>query len=154
MKLLVSSCLLGQNVKYDGWNNQIHSEVFEQIISKCEVFTFCPEVEGGLSTPRAKAEIKSFNPIKVETIESDDVTEAFVDGAQKLLELCLKENITIALMKSKSPSCGNNLIYNGAFDGTLIKESGVAARLLLENGIKVYNEKELTKLDEALKKIS
>lgn len=154
MKLLVSACLLGQNVKYDGWNNQIHSELFDKIISKCEVVAFCPEIEGGLSTPRAKAEIKSFDPIKVETIDNEDVTDAFEKGAQKLLTLCLQENITVALMKSKSPSCGNNLIYNGAFDGTLIEQSGVAVRLLLENGIEVFNEKQLKLLDEALNKFS
>lgn len=140
MNILISACLLGENVRYDASNNKIDSTLFESVLSSHTLFSFCPEVEGGLLTPRNPAEILNN---KVFTNQNDDVTSAFELGAQKALDLCQKENIQVALLKAKSPSCGNEYIYDGTFSKQLISGMGITAKLLSQNGIKVFNEEQL-----------
>lgn len=162
MKILVSSCLLGEDVRYDGGNSSVafdskfsfsKKELFMDILCDNEVYSFCPEVRGGLSIPRDKAEITSTEkPFKVETINSEDVTINFLLGAKKALDLCQEEGIKVALLKSKSPSCGNIEIYDGTFTENLIKGQGLTARLLSENGITVFNETQLKQLMKYIKK--
>lgn len=147
MKILVSSCLLGENVRYDGTNNKISSKLFELILNNNEIFSFCPEVEGGLQTPRVPAEVVN---TRVLTKEGIDVTNFFIKGAKQALALCKKEGITVALLKAKSPSCGNSKIYDGSFSSLLIKGSGITTKLLNQNGIKVFNEEELESLNKLL----
>ena len=161
MKILVSSCLLGEDVKYDGTNSSIalnpkfsfsSKELFMDILCENEIYSFCPEVAGGLSIPRVPAEIvKQDKPFVVQTEEAKDVTINFLLGAKKALDLCKEENIKVALMKSKSPSCGNKEIYDGTFSKTLINGFGLSAKLLKENGIEVFNEKELKELEKFIK---
>lgn len=139
-KLLISACLLGHNVKYNGGNNQIDIEALEK---EYNLISFCPEVEGGLSTPRPPSEIVCDKPLKLLNIEGKDVTQEFVLGAKKAVELAKKEGITKALLKAKSPSCGKGEIYNGTFAGVLREGDGVTVRLLEEIGVKVYNESEI-----------
>ncbi|RXK14270.1 hypothetical protein CP965_02130 [Halarcobacter mediterraneus] len=163
MKILISSCLLGEDVRYDGGNSSFaynpnfsfsEKELFMDILCENEVYSLCPEIKGGLNTPRKPAEITSAEkPFKVETINKDDVTINFLLGAKKALELCLEENIKIALLKSKSPSCGNIQIYDGTFSNTLVQGQGLTARLLNENGIKVFNETQLKELEQFIKTI-
>ena len=143
MNILVSSCLLGENVRYDGSNNKIDSKLFESVLKNHTIFSLCPEVEGGLFTPRKPSEIINK---KVLTNDNEDVTQAFKLGAQKALSLCLEHNIHIALLKAKSPSCGNLKIYDGSFSKRLISGMGITSKLLSENGIKVFNEEELQEL--------
>lgn len=143
MNILISSCLLGEYVRYDGSANTCEDIIFQKILNDNNIFSFCPEVEGGLSTPREPAEIKNN---KVLTKTNKDFTNEFTKGAEKALNLCIKNNITIALLKAKSPSCGNNMIYNGNFESILIKGSGICASLLNKNNIKVFNENELKEL--------
>ena len=150
MNLLISSCLLGENVKYNGLNNKIDSSYLDSILLEHTIFPFCPEVEGGLPVPREASEITSLNPLVVKNINDTDVTSYFLLGANKALELCKEHHITMALLKSKSPSCGNIQIYDGTFSGVLIEESGVTAALLKKNGIRVFNEEQLAELYEAL----
>ncbi|WP_419769746.1 MAG: DUF523 domain-containing protein [Candidatus Marinarcus sp.] len=150
MKLLISSCLLGENVKYNGLNNKIDSDIFQSILASHTVFTFCPEIEGGLSTPRAPCEIQSFDPFLIKNSHGDDVTAEFLKGAKKALELCKNNSISIALLKANSPSCGNEKVYDGTFKGKLIEQSGVTAQFLLKNGIQVFNENQLKELNKAL----
>jgi uncharacterized protein YbbK (DUF523 family) len=157
MKILVSSCLLGEDVRYDGGNSSValgssftfsQKELFMDIICENEIYSFCPEVSGGLDTPREAAEITSIEkPFKVETKTKEDVTINFLMGAKNSYDLCKREGIAVALLKSKSPSCGNEEIYDGSFNSTLIKGQGLTAKLLSQNGIKVFNEKELDKLN-------
>lgn len=156
MKVLVSSCLLGEDVRYDGNNSSIamgssftfsQKEIFMDILCDNEIYSFCPEVSGGLGTPRLPAEIVSTTkPFKVETNNEDDVTIPFLIGAKNALDICKKDDIKVALLKSKSPSCGNIEIYDGTFSNTLIEGQGLTARLLDENGIKVFNETQLEDL--------
>jgi uncharacterized protein YbbK (DUF523 family) len=55
MKIAVSACLLGENCKYNGGNN--YSEKVSQFVEGHELILVCPEVLGGLPTPRESAEI-------------------------------------------------------------------------------------------------
>ena len=162
MKILVSSCLLGEDTRYDGANSSVamnpefkfsQKELFMDIMCENEIFSVCPEVAGGLGIPRNKAEIVSQNkPFKVLDLEQNDVTINFLLGAKKALDICLENNIKVALFKSKSPSCGNTAIYDGTFSENLVEGKGLSARLLEENGIKVFNEHELEELKKFIKK--
>lgn len=149
MKILVSSCLLGEKTRYDGNHNKINSELFEFILEYNTIFSFCPEIEGGLETPRVPAEI---NNNKVFTKDEKDLTKEFTVGAYKALKLCKDEKIAVALLKEKSPSCGSKIIYNGRFSNTLIEGMGICTKLLKNNNIIVFNENEIAKLLIFLKK--
>lgn len=161
MKILISSCLLGEDVKYDGNNNSIaygssftfnEKETFMDILCENEIYSFCPEVSGGLSVPRVTSEIVSTTkPFIVKNKNDEDVTINFLLGARNTLELCKTQNIKVALLKAKSPSCGNKEIYDGTFTSTLIEGQGLTAKLLSENGIKIFNENELYKLLDWIK---
>ena len=135
--ILISACLVGDNVKYNGGNNQIDIKALEK---EYNLIPFCPEVEGGLPTPRPPAEIVCDNPLRLINIEGKDVTQEFILGAKKAVALAKKEGITKALLKAKSPSCGKGLIYNGTFLGVLREGNGVTVRFLEEIGVEVYNE--------------
>ena len=161
MKILVSSCLLGEDVKYDGTNSSIalnpkfsfsSKELFMDILCENESYSFCPEVAGGLPIPRIPAEIvKKDKPFIVQNQNGEDVTINFLLGAKKALDLCKEENIKVALMKANSPSCGNIKTYDGTFTKNLIEASGLTAKLLKENGIEVFNENELKELLKFIK---
>lgn len=140
-KLLISSCLCGNNVKYNGGNNKL--ELLDKIKEKFELYLVCPEVFGGLSTPRNPSEqVKD----KVLSNLGTDVTEQFQEGAKIALAIAKKNNIKIALFKESSPSCGSTLIYDGSFSSKKIKGEGVAAKLLKENGIIVFSENQVDDL--------
>lgn len=136
-KILVSACLAGVNCKYDGGNNE-NVKIME-LIKKGNVILVCPEQLGGLPTPRVPAE--RIND-KVLTKESYDVTAEYNRGALETLRLAKKLNIKKAVLKSRSPSCGKNKIYDGSFSHTLTVGDGVTAQLLKENGIEVYTEED------------
>ena len=137
-KVVVSACLLGENCKYNGKNNK-NEKVIDFLKDK-EVIVVCPEAMGGLSIPRLKSEIYGEN--KVINEKGEDVTDCFVKGASKALEIVLKNDVKLAVLKEKSPSCGSKKIYNGEFNGTLINGSGVFAKMLIEKGIKVLSEED------------
>lgn len=161
MKILVSSCLLGEDVRYDGNNSSIAfnpkvsfslKEMFMDILCENEIYSFCPEVAGGLGIPRNSAEIiKNDKPFVVKDTQENDVTINFLLGAKKALDICLEENIKVALLKANSPSCGNINIYDGNFSGNLIEGQGLTARLLVENDIVVFNETQLKELQKFIK---
>lgn len=137
-KILVSACLLGTNCKYDGTNNR-NEKVLSYVKDK-EVIPICPEILGGLATPRVPAE--RLND-KVITRENDDVTENFIKGACETLYIAKLFNVKKALLKAKSPSCGNGLIYDGTFTHTKKEGFGVTTELLRKNGIEVITEEDL-----------
>ncbi len=140
-KLLISACLFGENVRYDGKNNLI--EELDQLKERYELISICPEVLGGMVIPRIPSEIVSTNPLKIQNEFGIDTTEFFTDGAMQALYICQKYDIKKALLKSKSPSCGNLEIYDGNFNGTLVKGQGITANILIQNNIKVFNEKQI-----------
>ena len=161
MKILISSCLLGEDVRYDGNNSSIAfnpkfafslKELFMDILCDNEIYSFCPEVAGGLGIPRISAEIvKNDKPFIVKNEEGIDVTMNFLLGAKKALDICKEENIKVALLKANSPSCGNINIYDGTFTNNLTDGQGLTARLLKDNEIEVFNETQLKELAKFIK---
>lgn len=134
-KILVSACLLGVNCKYNGKNN-LNDKVIK-LNEEYEIIPICPEVMGGLSTPRNKSERLDD---KVISEFGEDVTSNFVLGAKKALEIAKKEEPSFCVLKENSPSCGVNSIYDGTFKGIKIKGKGVTAELLQKEGYKVLSE--------------
>ena len=146
----VSECLRGTPCRYDGMAKP--NKGARELV-KAGAVCICPEVLGGLDTPRSPAEIQGgdgFDVLcgkaKVVNKAGEDVTAQYVKGAEIVLELCKKYGVTEAVLKEKSPSCGCGRIYDGTFTGTLTDGDGVTAALMKENGIKVYGESELEKL--------
>ena len=135
MKIAVSSCLLGINCKYNGKSN--YNEEILKLKEKYEIVPICPEVLGGLPTPRIPSEIINNKVINQEGI---DVTLEYITGANKALQTLKDNNIKIAILKAKSPSCGKGEIYDGTFSHTIIEGNGITAKLFLENDILVLNE--------------
>ena len=136
--ILVSACLLGYNCKYNGKNNK-NEKVLEYIKDKY-VIPICPEVFGNLSIPRMPAEIKNN---KVINKKGKDVTNNFIDGANKTLKIAKILNIKKAILKQKSPSCGSGKIYDGNFNNTIINGDGITTKILKENNIEVISEEDL-----------
>lgn len=139
MKILVSACLLGENCKYNGKNN--YSENVAKFVKGHEVTAVCPEVLGGLSVPRQPAEIVDGI---VMTKEHISVDKEFREGAAKALKQALDNNVAMAILQSRSPSCGCRQIYDGSFSGKLTEGQGVFAKMLQENGIKLADAEEIT----------
>ena len=140
-KILISACLVGDKCKYDGHTN--YTPLIKDLLEKYELVPFCPEVEGGLPTPRKPSERKGD---KVVNNAGKDVTRNFQLGAEKALNICKYLDIKIAILKENSPSCGVNQIYDGNFKNKLIKGEGVTTELLRKNGIAVYNENQIEEL--------
>ncbi|MBR6637812.1 MAG: DUF523 domain-containing protein [Lachnospiraceae bacterium] len=141
MNILVSACLLGLNCKYDGGNNL--REELKELVDKHNLVPFCPEVYGGLTTPRVPSERLGDKVVNKEGI---DVTENFVRGAEEALRMAQAFDCKYAIFKAKSPSCGCGRIYDGTFTGTLTDGDGVTTELLKKHGISVLTEKELSKI--------
>lgn len=143
--ILISSCLVGIDCKYNGKNNY-HKEL-KELIDSGKAIPVCPEQLGGLSTPRVPAEIirDKDNNIKVITKNGKDVTKEYFLGAERALKIAKTLNIELAILKSKSPSCGCGKIYDGNFSKNLIEGNGITTEFFLKNGIKVLTEEEYLK---------
>ena len=139
--LLISACLLGRPCRYDGGSK--HCPMAEALKEKYELVPVCPECFGGLPIPREPSERVGD---KVLSRTGEDVTAAFLKGAEKTLEIALKSGAALAVLKERSPSCGCGAIYDGTFTGTVVPGNGVAADLLLRNGITVYGESRIGEL--------
>jgi len=154
-RILVSACLLGEPTRYDGGLVSCDHPQLKQWFQENRIISFCPEVEGGLPTPRPPAEIINGDGFlvldaqsKVLDVEGDEVTEQYIFGARKALQIAQEHNVRIAILKGESPSCGNKFIYDGTFTLTLKPGKGVTAALLEREGICVFNEEEI---EEAVK---
>lgn len=145
-KILISACLMGENVRFDGKNSKNSSEILKKWQKYGCLVIFCPEVAGGLPVPRLPAEIQPDG--RITTVEDTDVTAAFERGAEKALNLCREHSISIAILKEGSPSCGSSLIHDGSFSHARIPGQGVTAQLLEANGISVFSENELDQAEE------
>lgn len=162
-KVLISSCLLGAPVRYDGRSVPVEAQAGAQILDRWKaekrLVLVCPEVMGGLSIPRPSAEIQGpgggqgvwDGSAQVRTKpESLDVSQQFMAGAMFALETVQKWNIRVAILKENSPSCGSSFIYDGTFSRTKLSDSGVTSALLKSQGILVYSENEI---ESAQKKV-
>lgn len=144
--LLISSCLHGEYVRYDGDHNKIETNLLDTLKMRYNLFHFCPEVEGGLSTPRVPCEIICTTPLQIIDKNGIDQTKAFLEGAQKTVDLCLENNIKKVILKSNSPSCSSKFIYDGTFSGVKVAGVGATSQLLKKNDIEVFDEYEIEKL--------
>ncbi len=161
VKVLVSACLVGERVRYDGAKVPCASAILKSWKRDRIIVPFCPEVAGNLSVPRLPAEIIKGtgadvlkNNACVFNINRQDVTERFIQGAEKTLKVVIKMQITIALLKDGSPSCGKTRIYDGSFSGIKRAGKGVTTALLEKSGIKVFSENEIQKAAVYLEKLT
>jgi uncharacterized protein YbbK (DUF523 family) len=138
--LLVSSCLAGIQCRYSGGSCEDPS--ISELVRKGKAIPVCPELLGGLSTPRPSCEIfdDPENGRRVVSKDGRDFTAEFNKGAKRTLAVAKAINCQKAIFKSRSPSCGCGLIYDGRFTGRLISGNGLAAELLISHNIKVYTE--------------
>jgi len=158
-KILVSACLLGEKVRYDG-GDCYQGGLLEQWQAEGRLIALCPEVAGGLPTPRPPAEIaggdadavlSGHNQVQREDIEN--VSHAFVEGAEKALALSIKHRIHLVILKEGSPSCGVNRVNDGSFCKQKISGMGITARLLQRHGIAVFSEQQLPQALQMLSKL-
>ena len=148
MNILISACLLGAPCRYDGTGKL--EPALERLRAQGHTLVpVCPEVLGGLPTPRPPAERRPDG--RVATREGVDVTAEYRSGAEQALKIAQVHGCTLAVLKERSPSCGRGSIYDGTFSRTLVPGSGVAAQLLEEQGIAVYGE---SRLDELISQLS
>ncbi|MCI1642975.1 MAG: DUF523 domain-containing protein [Bifidobacterium crudilactis] len=145
--ILVSSCLAGFAVRYDGADAK--NDIAAWLVERGQAIAACPEVLGGFGIPRPAAEIapsKSFSSIRRHVVEctGKDVTEAYELGAARALKIIRRNNITVAFLKDRSPSCGVDVIYDGSFSGVKIPGMGVAAQMFSENGVTVFPDTRLS----------
>ena len=141
MKIMISACLAGRNCKYNGGNNR--NEKCLQLMVENEVIEVCPEQMGGLPTPRVPSEIRDG---LVTTKDGRIVDDAFRSGAEKCLEIAMREQPDLIVLQSRSPSCGVKQRYDGTFAGKLVAGAGVTAQLLMENGFRCIDVEDLVEL--------
>lgn len=158
IRVLVSACLLGVRVRHHGGAATCESAVLDRWLADGRVVPLCPEVAGGLPTPRAPAEIEPGaralsvlrGEARVRTSAGDDVTEAFAAGARAAALMAGREGVGIAVLKDGSPSCGSSFTYDGRFSGARVAGVGVTAAALIEAGVQVFSEQQLEEADRAL----
>jgi uncharacterized protein YbbK (DUF523 family) len=155
-KILISACLLGQPVRYDGRSCPFECSLIDQWQAKGLLVPVCPEMDGGLPVPRPPAEITPgggpgvwAGTARVKTRQAD-VTDFFIKGAQAALDKAVACGIKTALLKQKSPSCGSCRIYDGSFSRSLVDGMGVTTALLRQNGIMVFGEDQIDQLPWAI----
>ena len=157
-KVLVSACLLGDPVRYDGRSKATNDADLIELTKQGRIISFCPEVAGGLPIPRAAAEIQHGDGVAVvdgfstvSTAQGKDVTSAFMRGAKLALELCRQHQIKVAILTESSPSCGSHQIYDGSFTGHSRAGIGVTTALLRRHGISVFSQNQIS---DALKSLT
>ncbi|RIX45157.1 MAG: DUF523 domain-containing protein [Rhodocyclales bacterium GT-UBC] len=150
-RILVSACLLGHAVRYDGGDKRCEDRILQAWLANGQVVPFCPELAAGLPVPRPPAEIsQGAGGIGVlsgqaQVIEAGgrDVTAEFVSGAEQALAVARQYGIRLAILKEGSPSCGSSVTYDGSFSGVRISRPGVTSALLKQAGLAVFSEHEL-----------
>lgn len=150
VRVLVSACLLGEKVRYNGAAATATSPVLAKWLAEQRIVPFCPELAGGLGVPRPPAEIQDGGgravlnaTARVVTVHGIDVTEQFLQGARLAVDRATTEGVGLAVLKDGSPSCGSGFIYDGSFSGVRIPQQGVTAALFEERGIRVFSEQQL-----------
>ena len=146
-RVLVSACLLGAEVRHHGGAATIEHPILLRWREEGRIVGVCPEVAGGWSTPRPPAEIRGR---RVVTSAGRDVTAEFQTGAATAVRIARELGIRVAVLKSRSPSCGTGRIYDGTFSGRLADGDGLTAAALRAEGVRVFDETQLEEADAAL----
>ena len=141
--LLISRCLLGDPCRYDGKSKPLSAETLQTLRERYKLIPVCPEVLGGLPTPRTPSE-RQGDRVVMKT--GADVTKEYRRGAEAALQAARENQVCAAVLKERSPSCGKGNIYDGSFTGTLKNGNGVTAEVLLNAGFTVYGESEIETL--------
>jgi uncharacterized protein YbbK (DUF523 family) len=146
-QILISACIAGEAVRYDGKGFPVKDALLRKWLKEKIALPFCPEVSGGLATPRPPAEIQGGTGLdvldaraRIVTIQGEDVTDNYILGADRALSFAKKHGIVAAILKEKSPSCGSHTIYDGTFTGCPMPGNGVTAALFRRHHIVVFNE--------------
>ncbi|GAA4919595.1 DUF523 domain-containing protein [Streptomonospora salina] len=158
-RILVSACLLGSRVRFDGRAKTVADTIVECWRAEGRLVAHCPEVAGGLPVPRPPAEIEPGGDARavldgrarIRTPDGDDVTRHFLAGARAALDAAAEHGVRAALLKDSSPSCGLHRVYDGTFTGATAAGPGVTTRLLKDNGIAVFAETDLEAADAHLR---
>lgn len=140
-KLLVSACMLGVRCRYDGRGNGV--DRLDELLRMAELIPVCPEILGGLETPRVPCERREG---RVVNRDGEDRTAAFERGAAEALRIGELFGAKCALLKQRSPSCGSRMIYDGTFSGRCVPGEGVTAQLLREKGYRIFGEEQVDEL--------
>ncbi len=148
-RILVSRCLLGDPVRHDGGSRPLRHPLLQIWREQGRLVPLCPEVEGGLPVPRPPCEIVTG---RVRTASGEDVSQAFLRGAEAAVRLARRQGCAFALLKERSPSCGVHRVYDGGFRGRLVAGRGLTAARLAEAGIAVFSEDEITDLARAIER--
>ncbi|MBR0556765.1 DUF523 domain-containing protein [Ciceribacter sp. L1K23] len=156
--ILISACLLGRPVRYDGKGKPLSHPAIERWSAEGRLVGFCPEQAGGLPTPRPPAEIENgmtgedvlSGRARVIEITGGDVTAQFIAGGKKAVAYALERDCRYALLIDGSPSCGSGFIYDGSFSGGRHEGNGVTAALLRRAGIAVFSDREIDRLVERI----
>lgn len=160
-RILVSACLAGQRVRYDGVTLTQFNDIINHWRDEGRLVEACPEIAGGLTVPRPAAEIDGAGggPAVLEgraqviTFDGADVTGPFIEGARRVLALARTNDVRIAVLKEGSPSCGSTRIYDGRFAHASIDGEGVTAALLRQAGIEVFDEDRIAAADARLREL-
>ena len=159
-KILLSACLAGHSVRYNGTHKSLASDLLQRWREEGRLVTHCPELAAGLGTPRLSAEIVKGQGIDVlngraQMVESDgrDVTQPYILAAWLALQTAQNNGCRFAIMTDGSPTCGSQTIYSGAFNGDKVQGEGVAAALLRQHGIEVFSEHQLNALELRLAEV-
>lgn len=148
IKILVSECLYGDNiVRYDGKEYALDDPRFLKWKKEGRLIKVCPEVLGGLPTPRPPGERLGDRIVNKDGI---DVTCEYVKGARLAVELAKNKDVAFAILKLNSPSCGSKLIYDGTFRGKKIPGQGITTELLRDAGYMVYGEDDLDEIEKLI----
>ena len=140
-RYVVSACLAGEPCRYDGGCSPCAAVA--ELVRSGRALPVCPEVLGGLPTPRVPSERRGD---RVVAKDGADVTDAFVRGAEEALRLAREQGCSVAVLKARSPSCGSGEIYDGTFTHTLTEGDGLMAQMLKKKGVEVYGESQLEEL--------
>ena len=135
--VLISACLLGVDCKYNGSNNKLDDKIIHSLKEKYNLIPVCPQIMGGMPTPRNPVEISDG---KVFDYDGEEFTKEFEKGSEEVVKLAKLYDATIAILKENSPSCGSNYIYDGTFNHQKIKGMGIAAHKLSKENIKLFSE--------------
>jgi uncharacterized protein YbbK (DUF523 family) len=155
--ILISSCLLGNPVRYNGTGFLMDHQLIQQWQKENRLIAICPEVAGGMSVPRAPAEISNGDGATIllrrSTVINEnqqDVTEEFILGAKQALSLALENNCVVAILTEHSPSCGSTTIYDGSFSDSKKEGQGVTSALLEQQHIRIFNQHQIDLVDNYL----